>query len=255
MKILFINSATNRTAVALMEILPGKNVRALFEKTWDSNRDEAEKLIPAISAALKKCVPGRRAVTGRIAPNPGRQGKTGRPDRILVVSGPGSFTGLRIGVTIANTMAFALKIPVSGISTFEYLRTRISEKHAKKTALLLRAGGPFAAVLLPKDKKPRRLGVAELSGFFGNNPEIKFVIGDMDLIERKKFPLPKNVSWLAEKSLLKMSQTIETLAIRKLPQRKMVEPVYLLPPKITQSKKQEFTAGTATGSTSSQPTK
>jgi tRNA threonylcarbamoyladenosine biosynthesis protein TsaB len=32
---------------------------------------------------------------------------------IMVVSGPGPFTSIRIGVTIANTLAFALKIPVA----------------------------------------------------------------------------------------------------------------------------------------------
>lgn len=39
-------------------------------------------------------------------------------DNIIVVVGPGSFTGIRIGVTIAKTMAWALKkkiIPISGL--------------------------------------------------------------------------------------------------------------------------------------------
>jgi len=33
---------------------------------------------------------------------------------ITVNAGPGSFTGLRVGVTIANTLAFLLKVPING---------------------------------------------------------------------------------------------------------------------------------------------
>ena len=33
-------------------------------------------------------------------------------DKIFVVNGPGSFTGIRIGVTIAKVYAWSLKIPI-----------------------------------------------------------------------------------------------------------------------------------------------
>lgn len=40
---------------------------------------------------------------------------------IQVNPGPGSFTGLRVGITIANTLAFLLKIPVNGKKVGEYV--------------------------------------------------------------------------------------------------------------------------------------
>ena len=40
-------------------------------------------------------------------------------DQIIVVNGPGSFTGVRIGVTIAKTLAYSLNIPIKTITSLE----------------------------------------------------------------------------------------------------------------------------------------
>jgi tRNA threonylcarbamoyladenosine biosynthesis protein TsaB len=42
-------------------------------------------------------------------------------DLICVNTGPGSFTGVRIGASTAKTMAFALGIPVAGVNTLDSL--------------------------------------------------------------------------------------------------------------------------------------
>lgn len=42
-------------------------------------------------------------------------------DEIIVVNGPGSFTGTRIGVTIAKTIAYSLNIKIKTISSLEAL--------------------------------------------------------------------------------------------------------------------------------------
>jgi tRNA threonylcarbamoyladenosine biosynthesis protein TsaB len=48
-----------------------------------------------------------------------RKVKLEKLEKIIVNTGPGSFTSVRIGVVIANTLSFALKIPVIGISNKE----------------------------------------------------------------------------------------------------------------------------------------
>lgn len=42
-------------------------------------------------------------------------------DEIIVVNGPGSFTGVRLGVTIAKTFAYTLNIPIKVITSLEVM--------------------------------------------------------------------------------------------------------------------------------------
>lgn len=42
-------------------------------------------------------------------------------DEIIVVNGPGSFTGVRTGVTVAKTLAYTKKIPIKSISYLDLM--------------------------------------------------------------------------------------------------------------------------------------
>jgi universal bacterial protein YeaZ len=45
---------------------------------------------------------------------------------LIVFSGPGSFTGLRIGITTMNTIAYANQIPIVGVGGNDWLKTGIN---------------------------------------------------------------------------------------------------------------------------------
>lgn len=50
-----------------------------------------------------------------------------KPESIIICNGPGSFTGVRLGVTIAKTLAQTLEIPIRTISTLECLAVSLEE--------------------------------------------------------------------------------------------------------------------------------
>lgn len=97
MLILGINTATQPQSVILWE-RKSSAFRVLSEKKWQGSYDESSTVLPNIISILhdaKKSWHDLGAIT--------------------VVKGPGSFSSIRIGVTIANTLAYALKIPVYGV--------------------------------------------------------------------------------------------------------------------------------------------
>lgn len=50
---------------------------------------------------------------------------------IAVVQGPGSFTGLRVGIATAKVMAYALQIPIVAIDTLEVIAQQVSDSRTE----------------------------------------------------------------------------------------------------------------------------
>ena len=51
-------------------------------------------------------------------------------DAVAVSRGPGSYTGLRIGVSMAKGLAFGLNVPLVGLPTLEVMCTGIAGKRS-----------------------------------------------------------------------------------------------------------------------------
>lgn len=65
-------------------------------------------------------------------------------NEILVINGPGSFTGVRLGVTIAKTLAYTLNIPIKSISTMEMYA--VSSFEENKLVILRDLKGVFCGL-------------------------------------------------------------------------------------------------------------
>jgi tRNA threonylcarbamoyladenosine biosynthesis protein TsaB len=70
---------------------------------------------------------------------------------IVVYEGPGSFTGLRIGITILNTMAHELKIPIAGSTGEEWIEVGLDKlKETKSGTIVMPVYGGEANITKPK---------------------------------------------------------------------------------------------------------
>ena len=74
------------------------------------NKIIKEKLIRSKNENSKMMMPTLKKVLGK-----------NKPESIIICNGPGSFTGVRLGVTIAKTLAYTMNLPIRTINTLECL--------------------------------------------------------------------------------------------------------------------------------------
>jgi tRNA threonylcarbamoyladenosine biosynthesis protein TsaB len=119
MQILAIDTASPRPAVSL---LAGG---ALFEEPLPTDRRSSEALLPAIASVLA-------AAKSRLEDCA----------RLAVCSGPGSFTGIRIGLATAWGLSRASGVPVETVSTLECMAEAAAEevRGTARVAAVLDAG-------------------------------------------------------------------------------------------------------------------
>ncbi|MCP9330449.1 tRNA (adenosine(37)-N6)-threonylcarbamoyltransferase complex dimerization subunit type 1 TsaB [Lactobacillus kefiranofaciens] len=128
MKILSVSTATNHLSVALND---GQQV--IVEKNEQDERNHSEHLDPLIDEILKDNNLTLKDI-----------------DRFAVAIGPGSYTGLRIGITTVKMFASILSKEVVGISTLQALTKGVKEEALVITGLDARNNNYFAAGYLSR---------------------------------------------------------------------------------------------------------
>lgn len=80
--------------------------KELAYETWQAHRQLAE----TIHLKIKELLESRQRALSDL-------------EGIMVFKGPGSFTGLRIGISVANALADSLNIPIVGAGSDDWIQT------------------------------------------------------------------------------------------------------------------------------------
>ncbi|WP_421382879.1 tRNA (adenosine(37)-N6)-threonylcarbamoyltransferase complex dimerization subunit type 1 TsaB [Bacillus salacetis] len=99
MKVLGIDTSNYQLGIAL-----ASDEEVIGEYITNIKKNHSLRAMPAVEMLMKECGISASEL-----------------DKIVVAAGPGSYTGVRIGVTIAKTLAWTLNIPVVGVSSLAVL--------------------------------------------------------------------------------------------------------------------------------------
>lgn len=111
------------THLSKVTIVLYKNGKVIFKEDKESNQSHSIITMPLLQAVLEAQKLDIKDIK-----------------ELIVVNGPGSFTGVRIGVTIAKTISYCLNIPIKVISSLEVLASNVESTSNKIVALNDRNG-------------------------------------------------------------------------------------------------------------------
>lgn len=122
---LAIDTSTDTASLALL-----KDNRVLAELTWHCHLNHSVELMPSLSRLLEQTGLELESIRS-----------------IIVATGPGSFNGLRVGLSSAKALAFSLGIPIAGIGTLEAEAYQHAETGLPVCSIIPAGRGEIAAAI------------------------------------------------------------------------------------------------------------
>lgn len=127
-------------------------------------------------------------------------------DKIIVVNGPGSFTGIRIGITIAKVYAWSLNIPITTIYSLEAMAISSKKKKYHVPIINARRGFVFGAIYdenYNEVLKPQHIKIEKLQDQLKSISNYEIISNDefdcFDVIEKYNPNIEKIVNKFSDK--------------------------------------------------------
>ena len=102
-------------------------------------------------------------------------------DKIIVVNGPGSFTGIRIGITIAKVYAWSLNIPITTIDSLSAMALSSKENKIHIPMINARRGYVYGAIYDEENRillKPQHIKQVDLEKEYQKYPNREIISND-----------------------------------------------------------------------------
>ena len=171
-------------------------------------------------------------------------------DAVAVAAGPGSFTGIRIGVAAAKGLAFAADKPAAGVSTLAAMARNVAFADGLVIcAMDARRNQIYNALFEAKDGQLTRLtddraiALADLAEELRNDSRPKTVVGDgaklcHAFLTDAGIPCRMAPPHLVMQNAMSVALEAEAMALDgKLVSAQALEPVYLRPAQADQLRK------------------
>ena len=231
MNILAVDTAGKTVGVALMQ-----GDRLLYECYLDAGMTHSETLMPLIDGMLR--------TAGLSLDDIGL---------IAAANGPGSFTGLRIGVSAAKGLAWAKELPCCGVSTLAAMaRTAADFQGLIIGAMDARRQQIYHALFRGENGRVLRvtqdcaISLEELASLMRDMPEEKLVVGDgaalcADYLSTAGIPCRMADEHHRMQSAVGVALCAEEMAARgETVTAQQLEPVYL---RLSQAERERLSRG------------
>ena len=148
---------------------------------------------------------------------------------IAVSQGPGSYTGLRIGVSAAKGLCFALEIPLIAVDTLQVLASQVNVADGLIVPMIdARRMEVYSAIFSPKFDKKREILAEIIDGdsFFDRSEKLYFV---GDCAEKCKSVLIKENHLFLEDIKYPSAKQMSILSYQKFKTNDTVDVAYFEP--------------------------